>query len=324
MSLKLQIFSLITISVNSITNYTEKEPQKIICEINQENFSTIDTEINNDNILNSILSKKGYTSSEIEFINNNLTQEQIGLLLSTNYINITKYFDCPYFNLSKLNRYINYQKENNIKIEDVIIRVNIGLDNEFYTDTDIIEDPDNLLVLVNKYNQLPSDYVPSDLTSLKCNEKYQLKQDAALSFDNLIENAKLNNINIYPYSAYRSYEYQNKIYNNYVNKDGLELADTYSARPGYSEHQTGLSIDVKSVGYNEITESDYEWLKENAHLYGYIIRYPKNSTDITGYQEEPWHLRYVGIETATKIKELGINFDEYYQMIKKQTKYNTL
>lgn len=316
--LKLQLPALLIVSSISMIHQPETETKKTTQKIEQS-LDTIDTiktqkNITKEESLIKVLNNKGYTNTEIEVIYENLSQEQIGYLISRNYINITEYLKYPYFDFSKLDRYVTYQKTNNIEIKDTIIKVNIGLDNDFYTNTVTIENPDNLLVLVNKYNQLPSDYIPNNLTQLKCNSKYQLQQEAAVSFDCLVDAAKTENVNIYPYSAYRSYEYQNKIYNRYVKKDGQELADTYSARPGYSEHQTGLSIDIRSIGYNRIKESDYEWMKQNAHHYGYIIRYPENSTNITGYQEEPWHLRYVGVEAATEIKQLGITLDEYHQI----------
>lgn len=320
--LKIQLPALITLGAFTMIHQPETQAKEISFEIEEpseeinttENPTTTTIQKENFDSQTIKLMEKGYINYEIKTIYNKLTKEQINYLLTKNYINITEYLKYQYFKFSNIDRYIKHQDKNNLKVEDTIIRVNIGLDNPFYTNTEIIQNPDSLLVLVNKYNQLPADYIPENLIALKCNPKYQLREEAAIAFNELIEAAKQNNVNVYPYSAYRSYEYQNKIYNRYVNKDGEELADTYSARPGHSEHQTGLSVDIKSVGYNEITDSDYEWMKENAHLYGYIIRYPENSTEITGYQEEPWHLRYVGIEIATEIKDLDITFDEYYQI----------
>lgn len=317
-SLTTKLLTLITISTIIIIRKPELDFKEISIEIEE----TLDKhEIKNIEIEHHVvetnpitiqLIDKGYTNIEIETIYKNLNVEEINYLLTINYINITEYLKYPYFDFSKIERYISYQNNNHTNIKESIIKVNIGLDYDFYTNIKTIENPENPLVLVNKYNQLPEDYTPNNLINLKCNPKYKLCEEAALAFDSLVNDAKLDKVNIYPYSAYRSYEYQKTIYNKYVNRDGQELADTYSARPGHSEHQTGLSVDIKSLGHNEITESDYAWLKENAHLYGYIIRYPKDSTKITGYQEEPWHLRYVGIEVASEIKNLNITFDEYY------------
>ena len=119
-------------------------------------------------------------------------------------------------------------------------------------------------------------------------------------------------------STYRSYSYQNTLYNNYANRDGYEKADTYSARPGYSEHQTGLAVDVDNakISYTSFGQTkEFAWMKENAHKYGYILRYTKENEFITGYMNEPWHYRYVGVEIATKMKNENISsYEEYYFM----------
>lgn len=96
--------------------------------------------------------------------------------------------------------------------------------------------------------------------------------------------------------------------------DGKENADTYSARAGFSEHQTGLAIDVKNatVAYDKFgTTPEYQWAKDNVQKYGFIIRYLPSTIDITGYQSEEWHFRYVGVDTATAVYNLGITYDEY-------------
>lgn len=122
-------------------------------------------------------------------------------------------------------------------------------------------------------------------------------------------------LTLYINSPYRSYNTQKYLYNNYGLKDGYTLADTYSARPGFSEHQTGYAIDVtsKSTNFSNFEySSEYKWLEDNAYKYGFILRYPKGKEYITGYQYEPWHYRYVGKGLANKIKELNITFEEYY------------
>ena len=103
------------------------------------------------------------------------------------------------------------------------------------------------------------------------------------------------------------------LYNYYVSIDGIEEADTYSARPGFSEHQTGLAVDIANINKTLIEENDKEftWLKNNAHKYGFILRYQKNAEKITGYIYEPWHYRYVGTELASYIYSNNITYDEY-------------
>ena len=126
--------------------------------------------------------------------------------------------------------------------------------------------------------------------------------------------AKAIGLNIKTISAYRSYEHQKKLYDGYRRHDSEEIVDTYSARAGHSEHQTGLAFDI----YNEIKTytnfgetNEYEWVKINAHKYGFIIRYTSDNSYITGYKNEPWHIRYVGIENATYIYQNNITLEEY-------------
>lgn len=187
-----------------------------------------------------------------------------------------------------------------------------------------VTNPSDVLVLVNKERNLPADYVPEGLTPpdipfyFKENiEKRWMRPDAAAAIEEMFAAAKEDGIELIGASAYRSYETQKSLFNRYVQTHGLEEAETFSARPGQSEHQTGLTIDVyhKNIT-NGLEESFGEtpegmWVAEHAHEYGFIIRYPKGKEDITGYKYEPWHLRYVGKEAAKEIYEKGITLEEY-------------
>lgn len=224
-----------------------------------------------------------------------------------------------YYNKKYKTRYINYYKNNkSLNINQLIINVNIGLDYPFYENIKKTDLTKNNLILVNKYNYLEKTYIPNNLEILDeqyANKNMKLSHPAKVAFEELSKNAKKENLNIIAMSTYRSYTYQNTLYNNYVIKDGKTLADTYSARPGHSEHQTALAIDVynKSLSYTEFEQTkEFIWIKENAHKYGFILRYPKGKEHITGYQYEPWHYRYIGIDEATYIYNHNITFEEYY------------
>ena len=118
------------------------------------------------------------------------------------------------------------------------------------------------------------------------------------------QKAKSENLNLIVNSSYRDYESQENVWNNYEARNGEEYADSIAARPGYSEHQTGLALDIITYGANKNTFEDtdeFKWLQKNAHKYGFILRYPKDKEDITGYEYESWHYRYVGVEAATEI-----------------------
>ena len=142
-----------------------------------------------------------------------------------------------------------------------------------------------------------------------------MEKDAAKSFEKMAEAAKKDGYTIMAISTYRSYKYQTQLYNNYAAKDGKEKADTYSARAGYSEHQTGLAVDVDNnkLTYTNFGQTkEFSWMKENAYKYGFILRYTKEYEPITGYKDEPWHYRYVGVEIATYIQNNPMTYEEYY------------
>ncbi len=155
------------------------------------------------------------------------------------------------------------------------------------------------ILVVNKTYPLPSNYNPG------------LDPTCKAQFDTLAAAAAADGLNIYLSSGFRSYDYQAKIYNNYVNWYGQEKTDTLSARPGHSEHQTGLAIDVNTINDSFIGTPEAIWLAEHAHEYGFIIRYPKGKEHITGYKYEPWHIRYLGVETATAVYNSGLTLEEY-------------
>ena len=156
------------------------------------------------------------------------------------------------------------------------------------------------ILIVNKTYSIDRDYPADKLT--ENTEKY---------FRLLTEDAAKLGLKIVCSSGFRSYDYQEQLYNNYVTTDGILTADTYSARPGHSEHQTGLAIDVNSISDDFIGTAECEWLARNAHKYGFIIRYPKGKAAYTGFRYEPWHIRFLGVETATKVYESGLCLEEY-------------
>lgn len=188
---------------------------------------------------------------------------------------------------------------------------------------DDILNPASIAVLINKQYSLPEDYTPENLVTVEVPtvveglERNQMRAEAANSLQVFFADAKQEGHFLYHLSGYRSYSRQNTIFSNNVEKDGLEKASRYSAKPGESEHQSGLSVDITSeaVSFSLTAEfgetSEGIWVKENAHKYGFIIRYPKGKTGITGYVYEPWHLRYLGIELATDIYESGLTYEEY-------------
>ena len=158
----------------------------------------------------------------------------------------------------------------------------------------------NGVLIANKSYSLPADFAPG-LDSTCYNQFCKLSSAAAQE-----------GLNIYLSSGFRSYDYQAQIYNNYCARDGQAAADTYSARPGYSEHQTGLAIDVNQIDDSFIGTPEAIWLENHCHEFGFILRYPQGKQDITGYQYESWHIRYVGTDLATQIHASGLTLEEYF------------
>lgn len=218
---------------------------------------------------------------------------------------------------------LSHQQENS---EDKFILTNSYLnpyENTLETNTD------NINMLVNKKRYLTSDYSPSQVTPLDV--KYAAKDlnlsleaakalyewcDKAISLQD--EFTKVSPVRFYAVSAYRTYETQESLYNNYVRGNGVEQADTFSARAGFSEHQTGLAVDLAAVGSEGLSEfketQAYLWCIENSQDFGWILRYPENKKSITGYDFEAWHFRYVGTDLAIKVKESKLTYDEYYAL----------
>lgn len=189
-------------------------------------------------------------------------------------------------------------------------------------------EPDSITVMVNKQYKLPDNYKPADLVypdvpfifSEKI-EKRMMRKEAAGALEDMFAGAKQDGVRLAGVSAYRSEATQTTLFNNYVARDGEEKARTYSAVPGHSEHQTGLSIDISGTDGKCAAESCFagteeaEWLAAHAAEYGFIIRYPEGKQAITGYMYEPWHVRYVGKEIAASVAARGITLEEYFDAV---------
>lgn len=162
------------------------------------------------------------------------------------------------------------------------------------------------VLIVNKKYPLPQSFSPGE------------DVEARSAFELMAADARKEGFELAAFSTYRSFEYQQTLYNNYVERDGKGTADRYSARPGYSEHQTGLAFDIGEVGREDLwltsefgeTEAG-KWLAANAHKYGFILRYPEGKEKITGYMYESWHFRYLGVTVATEVKKSGLTLEEH-------------
>ena len=190
------------------------------------------------------------------------------------------------------------------------------------------QDPTDLLLLVNKQNRAPSvpfTLVKPDVTPSKpdLSENIYMRPEAAQALEALFEGAEQEGIILYATSGFRSYSTQKAIFDRKAKERGEQSANRSVAKPGQSEHQTGLAMDIEgdsSLGTgltNDFGETpEGIWVAEHCAEYGFIIRYPKDKTKITGYVYEPWHLRYVGVEHAKEITELGLTLEEYVLLVR--------
>lgn len=184
----------------------------------------------------------------------------------------------------------------------------------------------DLTILVNKQNCLKREDIPLNLITIDQNEnnfhcyidptlKPMIDERAYLPYLNLCEEAKKDGFFLIVDSAYRSFYYQEKVFDTFRKDKGEEYANSFVALPGTSEHQTGLAIDFaafhKGIYDDELTKEEIDWLKNNAHKFGFILRYPEGKENITGYNYEPWHYRYVG-ELSILFHQFNITLEEYY------------
>ena len=238
---------------------------------------------------------------------------------NTHSNNNNKLEEISYYNENNSNRYIKYKKKNkNLSNKQVVIDVNIGIDKPYYTNTKKSIYLNTSKILVNKYNYLGSNYVPKNLENISLKHSrsgMKLVSYAKDAFEKMAKAAKKDGYNIVAMSSYRSYKYQVDLYNRYKSKDGKTAADTYSARPGFSEHQTGLAVDIYNgkKDFNNFEKTkEFNWMRKNAYKYGFILRFPKDKVKQTGYQYESWHYRYVGKKVAKYINKNNLCFEEYY------------
>ena len=265
------------------------------------------------------LKEIGYNDKQINEILK-LDEKYKEKILSIDYDDfLITLFNEKYFIFDNFDRYLNYHLNNKeMSSEDVVAVVNVSADYEYYTNTKETDTSKGLLMLLNKYNYLPEDYEPENLMDVKNWYAYGENQIIEEVYDKFIEmfnDAKEEGLTLIITSGFRDYDLQSELYEDYEETYGEEEANTFAAKPGFSEHQTGLALDI--VTYDVVMEEfeetkEFKWMQENAHKYGFILRYPKDKELITGYSYEPWHYRYVGTKVANQIKELGITFDEYY------------
>ena len=304
-----------------VMNIGENKTLNAALEDNLDNYAKIDYEEGEHLIsnINKLLSK-GYSVDEVNLIISKGDDESVSDFAKREKVKyIEEFLSVDYAKLENLDRYVAYKEKENDDAETTVLYVNMDFDKEDYVDPLVIDDFDDY-VLVNKHRQLSSKYVPDDLVTIdeeyvKADGEIEIERNVAKAFYDMAEAASKEGLELMVSSGYRSYEDQEEITNTYLELYGQKYVDNYVAKPGFSEHQTAMSLDIASKSVNTFVNSDeYVWMMDNAYKYGFILRYPRSKEDITGYKCEAWHYRYVGKKIAKYIKENNITYDEYYVM----------
>lgn len=270
------------------------------------------------------LIEKGYTLEQATILQGKLSSEEIANILGKDKNDtIVDLVNEKYFLSKNLDTYLEYHEEEaELSLSDVVAAVNVHAYQNWY-ETILDSDPSlNERVNVNKFYALSSDYTPENLKNISLDYSYGNEGDNKLvdyaydAFIDLWDAAHEEGFYLMVNSSYRDYASQEAVYNDYKTSLGERRANEIAARPGHSEHQTGLVVDMTSTtepNAESFSDSEaYKWLQKHAHEYGWIERYPEDKTYITGYSPESWHWRYVGKDVAKVIHDEGITYDEYY------------
>lgn len=289
-------------------------------EKNLSNYSKIQYQ-DQKNIIKNInsLLNKGYSNSDISIILAHGDDEAVSNFAKRDRIKyLEEFYQYPYAKLDNYDRYIAYTDETGEDEKTTVIHVNLNMDKEAYEEAVEVKEF-SYDMLVNKYRSLNGKFVPDKLVAISDEytdgEKFMANKTAVNALMQMFESAKLDGLEMVVNSAYRSYDDQVEIIEFYRKWYGDNYVNNYVARPGFSEHQTGLAFDIGSTSENVFANSDeYKWMQDNAYKFGFIMRFYKKAETITGFRSEPWHYRYVGKEIASYIHEHNITYEEYYVM----------
>ena len=261
--------------------------------------------------------KIGYKYNDINIIFSHGDNDSVKRFLKREKVRyLEEFFSIDYAKLDNYDRYITYADDTGEDEEETVLAVNLDMDKKDYEDA-ILVDEFSISMLVNKHRYLSEDFEPKDLMTIPSEyaseEGLQSSRLAFNAYKEMSNKAKSEGYEIIINSAYRSYNDQVEIGNFYLKWYGQGYVDKYVAKPGYSEHQTGLCYDIGSKSVNVFANSkEYQWMQDNAYKYGFIERFTKRYEGITGFRMEPWHYRYVGKDIAKYIHDNNISFEEYY------------
>lgn len=265
------------------------------------------------------LIEKGYSISNINIIISHGSNEDVLEFSKRDKVRyLEEFYTVPYAKLKYYDRYIAYSDATGEDDQETVLIVNMDLDKEDYKYYKVINEF-SVDMLVNKHRKLEENFVPNDLVKISkpysSEDNLEASKVAYEAFKKMYKAADEDGYGIIINSAYRSYQDQVDLCNYFRGLYGDNYVIKYVASPGFSEHQTGLSFDIGSTTSNVFAKSrEYEWMQENAYKFGFILRFPSKYVNITGFNTEPWHYRYVGVDIATYIHDHNIPFEKYYAL----------
>lgn len=263
------------------------------------------------------LLKKEYSINDINIIFAHGDSDAVDRFAKRDKVRyLQEFFVVPYAKLDYYDRYVAYSDATGEDEETTVMFVNLDLDKEDYVESTLVDKFSNDMV-VNKHRNLSEEFVPDDLITIDSNyaseDNFQCSRLAFNAYKEMSDAAENEGYHIVINSAYRSYQDQVDLTNYYLRAYGQDYVDKYVAKPGFSEHQTGLAFDIGSRSVSVFANSkEYVWMQDNAYKYGFIRRFDKSHENITGFRNEPWHYRYVGSEISKYIYENNITLEEYW------------
>ncbi len=265
------------------------------------------------------LIKRGYTNEEITMILNHGSGEDVREFAKRKKVRyLEEFYSIDYARIKYYDRYVKYMDEAREDEETSVLLVNLDMDKNEYEDPIIIKNF-SYTMLVNKHRKLEKNYIPKNLVTINeedaTDKGMKLNRTAYIAFKQMKKAAEKEGYHLLINSAYRSYQDQEEIAATYLDLYGSAYVDKYVLKPGFSEHQTGLSFDVASADTNIFANSDeYKWIVDNCYKFGFIYRFKKEYENMTGIRHEAWHYRYVGKKIAKEIYEKDLSLEEYYAM----------
>lgn len=263
--------------------------------------------------------KKGYSYTDINIIFSHGNNDSVKNFLKRDKVRyLEEFFTVGYAKLDNYDRYLEYADSTGEDEETTVLYINLDMDKEDYTSS-VVLDKFSIDMLVNKHRSLSEKFEPSNLMTIPSEyaseDDLQSSRIAFNAYKEMSDKASSEGYGIVINSAYRSYNDQVELGEYYLKWYGQGYVDKYVAKPGFSEHQTGLAYDIGSRTTNVFANSkEYQWMKDNAYKYGFIERFTEKWENITGFRKEPWHYRYVGKDIAKYIHEHKISFEEYYMI----------